>query len=160
MDAVARTVGVVPAETLLAHDGLGFLRGIIDGRLPVPPMADTLGFRLIAVDKGRAVFEGLPQARHYNPIGVVHGGRAMTLLDSALGCAVHSTLDRGETYTTLEIKVNLVRPITKDTGPVRAEGRIIHRGRSVGTSEGDIKDAGGKLYAHATTTCMIFPVKS
>ncbi len=160
MDAVARTVGVVPAETLLAHDGLGFLRGIIDGRLPVPPMADTLGFRLIAVDKGRAVFEGLPQARHYNPIGVVHGGLAMTLLDSALGCAVHSTLDRGETYTTLEIKVNLVRPITKDTGPVRAEGRIIHRGRSVGTSEGDIKDAGGKLYAHATTTCMIFPVKS
>lgn len=160
MDAVARTVGVVPAETLLAHDGLAFLRGIIDGRLPVPPMADTLGFRLIAVDKGRAVFEGLPQARHYNPIGVVHGGLAMTLLDSALGCAVHSTLDRGETYTTLEIKVNLVRPITKDTGPVRAEGRIIHRGRSVGTSEGDIKDAGGKLYAHATTTCMIFPVKS
>ncbi|KAB2877328.1 MAG: PaaI family thioesterase [Pseudorhodoplanes sp.] len=160
MDAVARTVGVVPAETLLAHDGLGFLRGIIDGRLPVPPMADTLGFRLIAVDKGRAVFEGLPQARHYNPIGVVHGGLAMTLLDSALGCAVHSTLDRGETYTTLEIKVNLVRPITKDTGPVRAEGRIIHRGRSVGTSEGDIKDAGGKLYAHATTTCMIFPAKS
>lgn len=160
MDAVARTVGVVPAETLLAHDGLAFLRGIIDGRLPVPPMADTLGFRLIAVDKGRAVFEGLPQACHYNPIGVVHGGLAMTLLDSALGCAVHSTLDRGETYTTLEIKVNLVRPITKDTGPVRAEGRIIHRGRSVGTSEGDIKDAGGKLYAHATTTCMIFPVKS
>ena len=141
MDAVARTVGVVPAETLLAHDGLGFLRGIIDGRLPVPPMADTLGFRLIAVDKGRAVFEGLPQARHYNPIGVVHGGLAMTLLDSALGCAVHSTLDRGETYTTLEIKVNLVRPITKDTGPVRAEGRIIHRGRSVATSANPARKA-------------------
>jgi len=106
------------------------------------------------------LFEGLPQERHYNPIGVVHGGLAMTLLDSALGCAVHSMLDRGETYTTLEIKVNLVRPITRDTGPIRAEGRIVYRGRTVGTSEGDLKDAGGKLYAHATTTCMIFPAKT
>jgi uncharacterized protein (TIGR00369 family) len=105
------------------------------------------------------VFEGEPQSRHYNPIGSVHGGFAMTLLDSALGCAVHSMLGKGETYTTLEIKVNLVRPLTKDTGLVSAEGRILHRGRSVGTAEGDIKDAGGKLYAHATTTCMIFPAK-
>ncbi|GIK80098.1 MAG: PaaI family thioesterase [Pseudorhodoplanes sp.] len=160
MDAFARMVGVVPAQTLLAHDGLSFLQGIVEGRLPAPPMADTLGFRLIAVEKGRALFEGLPQERHYNPIGVVHGGLAMTLLDSALGCAVHSMLDRGETYTTLEIKVNLVRPITRDTGPIRAEGRIVYRGRTVGTSEGDLKDAGGKLYAHATTTCMIFPAKT
>ena len=83
----------------------------------------------------------------------------MTLLDSAMGCAVHSTLDRGESYTTLEIKVNLVRPLTKDTGLIRAEGRIVYRGRTLGTSEGDIKDASGKLYAHATTTCMIFPAK-
>jgi uncharacterized protein (TIGR00369 family) len=89
----------------------------------------------------------------------VHGGFAMTLLDSALGCAIHTTLGKGETYTTLEIKVNLVRPLTKETGPVRAEGRVIHRGRTVATSEGDIRDSGGKLYAHATTTCMIFPAR-
>ena len=105
------------------------------------------------------MFTGEPQARHYNPIGTVHGGFAMTLLDSALACAIHSTLAKGETYTTLEIKVNLVRPLTKETGLVRAEGRILHRGRTLATSEGDIKDAGGKLYAHATTTCMIFPAK-
>ncbi len=149
--------GVVPAETLLAQDGLTFLRGVIDGRFPAPPMAETLGFRLIAAEKGRAIFEGVPQPRHYNPLGVIHGGFAMTLLDSALGCSVHSTLDKGDAYTTLEIKVNLVRPLTRDTGPVRAEGRILHRGRTVGTAEGEIKDSSGKLYAHATTTCMIFP---
>jgi uncharacterized protein (TIGR00369 family) len=83
----------------------------------------------------------------------------MTLLDSALACAIHTTLAKGEAYTTLEIKVNLVRPLTQETGLVRAEGRVIHRGRTVGTSEGDIKDSGGRLYAHATTTCMIFPAK-
>jgi uncharacterized protein (TIGR00369 family) len=150
----------VPAETLLAQDGLSFLRGVIDGRFPAPPMAQTLGFRLVAVEKGRAVFEGLPDHRHYNPLGVVHGGYAMTLLDSALGCSVHTTLDKGDAYTTLEIKVNLVRPLTKETGLVRAEARVLHRGRTVGTAEGELKDASGKLYAHATTTCMIFPAKS
>ena len=151
--------GVVPLETLLQHDGLSFVRGLIDGTFPAPPITETLGFSLIEAEHGRAVFSGTPQMRHYNPIGTVHGGFAMTLLDSALGCAVHSTLLKGETYTTLEIKVNLVRPLTKDTGPVRAEGRIIHRGRTLGTAEGDIKDASGKLYAHASTTCMIFPAK-
>lgn len=154
-----RTFGVVPAETLLSQDGVTFLKGIVEGRLPAPPIAETLGFALVEVEKGRAVFEGAPQHSHYNPIGVVHGGFAMTLLDSALGCAVHSTLEKGETYTTLEIKVNLVRPLTKDTGLIRAEGRIVYRGRTLGTSEGDIRDANGKLYAHATTTCMVFPAK-
>jgi uncharacterized protein (TIGR00369 family) len=154
-----RTYGVVPADTLLSESGLDFLKGVIDGRHPAPPIAQTLGFALVAVEKGRAIFEGTPQHKHYNPIGVVHGGFAMTLLDSALGCAVHTTLDRGDAYTTLEIKVNLVRPLTKDTGLIRAEGRILHRGRTLGTAEGEIKDAGGKLYAHATTTCMIFPAK-
>ncbi|ARQ00349.1 PaaI family thioesterase [Pseudorhodoplanes sinuspersici] len=151
--------GVVPVETLLQHDGLSFLRGLIDGRFPAPPITQTLGFTLSEAEHGRVVFSGTPQMRHYNPIGTVHGGFAMTLLDSALACAVHSTLLKGETYTTLEIKVNLVRPLTKDTGPVRAEGRLIHRGRTLGTSEGDIKDASGRLYAHASTTCMIFPAK-
>jgi uncharacterized protein (TIGR00369 family) len=93
----------------------------------------------------------------YNPIGTVHGGFAMTLLDSALGCAIFSTLAKGEKWTTLEVKVNLTRPILKDTGILRAEGRVIHRGRTVATSEGELKDKAGKLYAHATTTCMIFP---
>lgn len=160
MDTGIAKSGVVSQETLLAHDGVSFLQGIVEGRLPPPPIAETLGFRLVAVEKGLARFEGEPQLRHYNPIGVVHGGFAMTLLDSALGCAIHSTLAKGEAYTTLEIKVNLVRPITAQTGPVIAEGRIVHRGRTVGTSEGDIKDRTGKLYAHATTTCMIFPAKS
>lgn len=153
------TYGVVTAETLLRQDGLSFLRGMLDGTYPMPPMLGTLSFILAEADYGRVLFTGEPQARHYNPIGSVHGGFAMTLLDSALACAIHSTLKQGESYTTLEIKVNLVRPLTKDTGPVRAEGRLIHRGRTLGTSEGDIKDAGGKLYAHATTTCMIFPAK-
>jgi uncharacterized protein (TIGR00369 family) len=151
--------GVVPLETLLQYDGLTFVRGLLTGRFPAPPITQTLGFALAEADPGRAVFAGEPQFRHYNPIGSVHGGFAMTLLDSALGCAIHTTLAKGETYTTLEIKVNLVRPLTKETGPVRAEGRVIHRGRTVGTSEGDIRDSGGKLYAHATTTCMIFPAR-
>lgn len=151
--------GVVPVETLLQYDGLTFLRGLLEGKFPAPPIAQTLGFDLSEVDDGRAVFTGLPQERHYNPIGTVHGGFAMTLLDSALACAIHTTLAKGEAYTTLEIKVNLVRPLTKDTGPVRAEGRLIHRGRTLATSEGDIKDSSGKLYAHATTTCMIFPAR-
>ena len=99
----------------------------------------------------------MPEFRHYNPIGSVHGGFAATMLDSALGCAIFSTLKRGDTWTTLELKINYVRAMTKDTGPVRAEGRVIHRGRTVATSEGDLKDRAGKLYAHASTTCMIFP---
>jgi len=104
------------------------------------------------------VFEGLPEF-HYNPIGTVHDGFAATLLDSALGCAIFSTIEKGDGWTTLELKFNLVRPLTKDTGPVRAEGRVVRRGRTVATSEGGLKDRAGTLYAHATTTCMIFPAK-
>jgi uncharacterized protein (TIGR00369 family) len=155
-----KTYGVVTPEVLQSYDGLGFLQAIVDGTLPNPPISEVLCFHLIEVANGHAVFEGLPEYRHYNPIGTVHAGFTATLLDSALGCAIFSTLARGDTWTTLELKLNLVRPLTKDTGPVRAEGRIIHRGRTVATSEGDLKDRAGKLYAHATTTCMIFPVKS
>jgi len=151
--------GVVPTELLLSHDGLSFLQAMIAGTVPQPPMAGTLGFRLIEAERGRAAFEGLPEFRHYNPIGTVHGGLAMTMLDSALGCAVFSTTAKGEAWTTLEMKVNFVRPITKDTGMVRAEGRIIHRGRTIATAEGDVRDRAGTLYAHATTTCAIFPPK-
>jgi len=118
-----------------------------------------LNTTLDKAEEGRAVFAAVPEFRHYNPIGTVHGGFAATLLDSALGCAIFSTIARGDGWTTLELKFNLVRPLTKDTGVVRAEGRIVHRGRTVATSEGDLRDRAGKLYAHATTTCMIFPAK-
>ena len=152
-------VGVVAPEVMLGQDGLSFLKAIVSGELPAPPIAETLGFQLVEVAEGRALFQGVPAFRHYNPIGVVHGGYAATLLDSAVGCAVHSTLAKGEGYTTLELKINLVRAITEKTGRVSAEGKLLYRGRTVGTAEGYLRDDAGKLYAHATTTCMIFPVK-
>ena len=154
-----RQYGVVAPEVLKSYSGLEFLEAIIAGEVPNPPISELLGFHLVDVGEGRAVFEGVPEFRHYNPIGTVHGGFAATLLDSALGCSIFSTIAKGEAWTTLELNFNLVRPLTKNTGPVRAEGRVIHRGRSVATSEGDLKDRAGKLYAHATTTCMIFPAK-
>jgi uncharacterized protein (TIGR00369 family) len=149
---------VVPSEVLRSYDGLSFLRALLAGELPAPPITQTLGFRLADAGQGFAAFEGVPEFRHYNPIGAVHAGFAATLLDSAVYCAIHSTLAKGEAATTLEIKINMVRPLTKTTGKVRAEGRVIHRGRTTATSEGTLRDAGGKLYAHATTTCIIFPV--
>ena len=125
----ARNIGVTPAEKILSLDGLGFLKAIIDGTLPKPPIADLLGFDITQAEHGKAIFECLPEFKHYNPIGTVHGGLAMTLLDSCMSCAVHTTLAKGEIYTTLEVKVNLTRAITKDTGAIRATGRLIHRGR-------------------------------
>lgn len=148
--------GVPPAETLRSMSGLAFLEAIAAGRLPSPPIAEVLQFRLVAVEAGRAVFEGRPGKAFYNPIGSVHGGYAATLLDSCMACAVHTTLPQGQGYATLEIKVNLVRAITEATGPVRAEGRILHAGRSTATAEGKLVDAAGKLYGHGTTTCAIF----
>jgi uncharacterized protein (TIGR00369 family) len=155
----APKTGIPPRDVLLSYDGLGFLQAIVDGTLPQPPIAELLGFRLIGVEHGNVVFEGIPEFRHYNPIGVVHAGFAATLLDSAVACSVHSTLAKGETYTTLELKLNLVRALTEEAGPVRAEGRIIHRGRTTATAEGQLRDRAGRLYAHASTTCMIFPAK-
>jgi uncharacterized protein (TIGR00369 family) len=157
VNEMVRNFGVTPLDQVMAYDGLSFLQAIVDGTLPAPPIAETLGFALAHVENGKAVFEGMPEFRHYNPIGTVHGGFAMTLMDSCLACAIHTTLAKGEAYTTLEVKVNLVRPITKDTGLIRATGRLIHRGRTIATSEGDVRDAAGSLLAHGTTTCMIFP---
>ncbi len=154
------TYGVASAETIRSYDGLGFLKAMIAGVVPQAPMCELLGMRLIEAEDGRAVFEGNPTAEHYNPFGVAHGGLAATMLDSALGLAVYSTLPAGGAFTTLELKVNLVRAITKDTGPLRAEARILHRGRTVATADADMKDEAGKLYAHASTTCMIFPAQS
>jgi uncharacterized protein (TIGR00369 family) len=154
-----KTYGLVPAETAATMTGLELLTAMIDGRLPGPPIMQLIGFDLVEVDNGRAVFEGTPALKHYNPLGTVHGGYAATLLDSCMGCAVHTTLPKGTGYTTLEFKVSLVRPITADTGLVRAEGLVISSGRRVATAEGRLTDARGRLLAHATTTCLVFEVE-
>jgi uncharacterized protein (TIGR00369 family) len=135
--------------------GVELLRRMVAGELPRAPIQSLIGFELVEADEGRVVFSGLPGEQHYNPLGTVHGGFAATLLDSALGAAVHSTLAAGEAYVTLELKINLVRAITADTGEVRAEGRVVHRGKTVATSEADLRDGAGKLLAHATSTCLI-----
>ena len=137
--------------------GIDYLHAMIAGKFPAVPFAQTVGFALVEAEEGRAVFEIEPMEFHYNPNGAVHGGVACTLLDSAMGCAVHSTLPAGVGYTTVELKVNLVRGITARTGLLRAEGRIIHRGNRVATAEGYLRGRDGKLYAHGTTTCMILP---
>jgi len=150
-----------PLEVVRAapgRTGLELLRELAAGRLPAPPIAQTMGFTGVSFDEGRAVFEGEAGEYLYNPIGVVHGGYAMTLLDSCMSVAVHTTLAAGERYTTLEAKINFVRPITLDTGRVRAEGVVIHRGSTIATAEGKIiAISTGKLLAHGTTTCLISP---
>jgi uncharacterized protein (TIGR00369 family) len=135
--------------------GIEYLHAIRDGRVPAPPIAQTVDMRLVEVEEGRAVFECKPAEYHYNPLGVVHGGLAATLLDSAMGCAVHSTLPVGAGFTTLEIKVSYLRALTSQIGTVRAEGWIIKAGGRVAVAEGRVIDAAGDLYAHATTTCLI-----
>ena len=140
--------------------GLQVLQEVFEGRLPPPPITETMGFRGVSVSEGKAVFEGEPAEYLYNPIGVVHGAFAMGLLDSAMGCAVHSTLGVGDRYTSLEVKTNFVRPMTVDTGTVRCEGVVIHRGGTIATAEGRLTAvATGKLLAHGTTTCLIIPAK-
>ena len=137
--------------------GLDYLQAMIAGRIPRTPMACLMGFELTEAREGFAVFQCRPGERHYNPIGVVHGGLACTLLDSAMGCSVYTTLAAAVGYTTLELKVNLVRALTSDTGLMRCEGRILHRGSRTATAEGKLLDQAGKLCAHATSTCIIFP---
>ena len=143
------------AEAGRAMPGIEFLRAIRDGRLPPAPIAELLGFSLVEVEPGHAVFECTPGERHYNPIGVVHGGLAMTLLDSAMGCSVQTQMPAGTGYSTLEAKTNLVRPITAQTGRLRAIGKLVYAGKRMATAEGRLEDASGKLYAHATTTCIV-----
>ena len=159
-DILARSTGpgILTLENLRECSGLELFQKMIAGELPRPPICDTLGFILVEAEKGRVVFQGTPQHRHYNPIGSVHGGLHATLLDSCVACAVQSTLEAGQGYTTLELKINFVRALTDRVGPVRAEGRLIYAGKQIGTAEGKLVDADGKLYAHATTTCLIFNV--
>ena len=149
---------VATAREGLALSGLEFLRRLADGRSPRPPIASTLGMEAAEFDTGRAVFACEPAEFHYNPIGVVHGGLAATLLDSAMSCSVHTTLAAGERYTTLELKVNFVRAITASTGRIRAEGKVVHRGGTIATAEGRlVAERDGRLLAHGVTTCLIMP---
>jgi len=151
-------VHVASLDEMRAYSGLDFLRRIASGEVAQPPIAKTLGFVLSEVRPGFALFTMTPEFRHYNPIGSVHGGVASTLLDSCMSCAVQTQLEKGLGSITLELKVNLVRPITDKTGPIRAEGRSLYIGRRSGTAEGKITDAAGTLLAHGTTTCLIFPL--
>jgi uncharacterized protein (TIGR00369 family) len=147
--------GVAPKAILAATNGLDFLRGIISGRFPAPPISATLGFRLVEAESDRAVFEGRPSPALLNPLGSVHGGWALTLIDSATGCALQTALDAGFGYTTIETKVNFVRPIAANAGIVRCEGRLLTRGRQIATAEASLKNDQGKLLAHGSSTLMI-----
>lgn len=146
---------LVGARAAPSMSGIEYLHAMLRGEYPPPPIAMTLGFTLEEVEEGRAVFAMEPAEFHYNPIGMVHGGVAATLLDSAMGCAVQSRLGPGQGYTTLEMKVNLLRALTMDTGPVRCEGTLIHLGRTTALAEARLTDAAGRVLAHATSTCLI-----
>lgn len=147
--------GVIPTAELRARAPEAFFQGINDGELPPPPINELLGFLAVEWEPGRFVFQGTPDLRHYNPLGTVHGGYAATLLDSCMGCAVHTRLEPGLGYTTTDLRISYIRPLTLATGPIRAEGTVIHVGRSTALAEGRIYDVEGKLYATGSTTCLI-----
>jgi uncharacterized protein (TIGR00369 family) len=161
-DARTRTISWAdPAQyawRATAASGLDTLRKVASGELPSGPMHELMAIRLVEVDEGRAVFASTPAEYHYNPGGYVHGGFPATILDSAMGCAVYSTLPLGTNYTTVELKVNYLKPITAATGPVRATGTVLHRGRRTALAEGRLEDADGRLLAFATTTCLLWEV--
>jgi uncharacterized protein (TIGR00369 family) len=149
----------IPLEGRLKEmDGLSLLRAIRDGEASYKGIGALLEFGLTEIEEGRVTFAATPDARVYNPLGTVHGGYVCTLLDSCMGCAVHSTLKAGQGYTSVELKVNFVRPLSAATGEVRAEGRVLSAGRQIATAEGRLVDARGRLLAHGTTTCLIFPL--
>ena len=148
--------GTVSAERQKEMTGLEFVKGLADGTLPHNTMAGTLGYEIVEAEKGRVVVTAEPKDSHLNPAGTVHGGLAATMLDSCMGLAVQTLLDKGVGSTTLEFKISFVRPITPETGPIRAEGTVINQGRRVGTAEGRVTDGKGRLLVHGTTTCLIF----
>jgi uncharacterized protein (TIGR00369 family) len=151
-----RTYGTVSAERQNEMSGLEFVQGLVDGTLPLNTIAETLGYDVTEAANGRVVVTITPDGTHLNPAGTVHGGLAATLLDTCMGLAIRSSLDKGVAQTTLEFKISLVRPITPDTGPIKAEGLVLSCGRRIGTAEGRITDQAGRLLAHGTTTCLIF----
>ncbi len=148
--------GIAKTEQMRGKSGLEVMQAMLRGEFPYPPIAKTLDFQLIEVSLGRAVFQGTPGNAHLNPMGTIHGGWFATLLDSAVACSVHSRLKPGQAYTTAELSLNIVRALTPKVTRVRAEGRVIHCGRQLATAEGRLVDADGTLYAHATTTCLVF----
>ncbi|MBR0873946.1 PaaI family thioesterase [Bradyrhizobium tropiciagri] len=154
---MAKSYGTVSAEQKRQMSGLDFVQGLASGALPLNTIARTLGYDVVEAERGRVVVTLMPTDAHLNPAGTVHGGLTATLLDSCMGLAVQSTLDAGTSQTTLEFKISLVRPITPETGPIRAEGTMLNCGRRVGTAEGRVTDQQGRLLAHGTTTCLIFP---
>jgi uncharacterized protein (TIGR00369 family) len=152
-----KAYGTVSAERQKQMSGLEFVHGLASGALPLNTIAQTLGYDIAEAESGRVVVTLVPTAAHLNPAGTVHGGLTATLLDSCMGLAVQSMLDKGTSQTTLEFKISLMRPITLETGQVRAEGKVLSCGRRVGTAEGRVVDGQGRLLAHGTTTCLIFP---
>ena len=153
----AKSYGTVSPQQQKALSGLDFAKGLASGTLPLNTMAQTLGYDVAEAESGRVVVTVSPTDAHLNPWGTVHGGLAATLLDSCMGLAIHSMLDRSVASTTLEFKISLVRAITLETGQIRAEGNVLNCGRRIGTAEGRVTDAKGRLLAHGTTTCLIFP---
>ncbi|TMJ21518.1 MAG: PaaI family thioesterase [Alphaproteobacteria bacterium] len=153
---MSKTYGTVSADRQQEMSGLEFVQGLVDGTLPLNTIAQTLRYDVSEAENGRVVVTAEPSAIHLNPAGTVHGGFAATLLDSCMGLAVQSTLEKGAGQTTLEFKISLLRPITPETGAIKAEGIVLNRGRRVGTAEGRITDSKGRLLAHGTTTCLIF----
>jgi uncharacterized protein (TIGR00369 family) len=151
-----RVHGIVSRDVLTAEPGLAFLRGMLEGRHPAPPFSRSTNVYMIQAEEGRVVFEGEPTESFFNPLGTIHGGWTSAILDSAMACAVHTTLAAGQGYTTVEMKLNFVRPILPNMGKVTCEGVLIHRGGTLATSEGKLFDAKGRLLAHGTETCMIF----
>jgi uncharacterized protein (TIGR00369 family) len=151
-----KTYGTVSASRQKEMTGLEFVQGLANGSLPLNFMAQTLGYDVSEAEHGRVVIVAEPDNRLLNPAGTVHGGFSATLLDSCMGLAIHSTLEKGSGQTTLEFKISLVRPITSDTGLIKAEGIVLSRGRRIGTAEGRITDRNGRMLAHGTTTCLIF----
>jgi len=152
-----KTYGTVNAERQKQMSGLEFVRGLATGALPLNTIAQVLGYDVVEAESGRVVVALVPTGAHLNPAGTIHGGLTATLLDSSMGLAVQSTLDKGVRQTTLEFKISLVRLITPETGLIRAEGKILNCGRRIGTAEGRVTDGNGRLLAHGTTTCLIFP---
>jgi uncharacterized protein (TIGR00369 family) len=153
---VNKTYGTVSADLQREMSGLEFVQGLVNGTLPLNTIAETLGYDVTEAVKGRVVVTCVPNDAHLNPFGTVHGGLAATLLDSCMGLAVLSSLDKGASQTTLEFKISLLRPVTPQTGPIKAEGIVLNCGRRIGTAEGRVTDSQGRLLAHGTTTCMIF----
>lgn len=148
--------GLANPADLVGKTGMETMQAMLSGAMPYPHIAETLDFSLIEVAAGKAVFQGTPQLKHYNPLGTVHGGWYATLLDSAVGCAIHTMMPVGRGYTTAELSVNIVRAASHKSGPLRAIGTVIHCGKQLATAEGRIVGPDGKLYAHATTTCLVF----